>query len=113
MFKIIPMFTGFIGMFLCTATADENKGSSGYVGSSICRACHTDEYNAWQSSKHAGSVDGSEKPSEPNRKWIENCAGCHTTDINVQTSTWSEKGVGCEACHGPGQDHVRESGIYR
>ena len=36
----------------------------------------------------------------------EDCAGCHTTGLDVTTKTWTEPGVQCEACHGPGQDHV-------
>jgi predicted CXXCH cytochrome family protein len=42
------------------------------------------------------------------------CADCHTTDFhkgfdldaNRYDSTWTEAGVGCEACHGPGSRHV-------
>lgn len=42
------------------------------------------------------------------------CLSCHTTDYregydagsDSYSSTWSEMGVGCEACHGPGATHV-------
>lgn len=34
------------------------------------------------------------------------CAGCHTTDFNAEELTWEETGVQCEACHGPGLNHV-------
>ena len=46
--------------------------------------------------------------------WNQNCFNCHGTNI-VQgyqldeakyTSTWTEMGIGCEACHGPGRQHV-------
>ncbi len=41
------------------------------------------------------------------------CVDCHVTNLqkgfddkaNVYNSTWSELGVGCEACHGPGSSH--------
>lgn len=42
------------------------------------------------------------------------CGPCHTTGYNAEGSqdnltqivgTWSEEGVGCEACHGPGSTH--------
>ena len=46
--------------------------------------------------------------------WNSNCFNCHATNIvqgyNVDEqkfkSTWSEMGIGCEACHGPGREHV-------
>ncbi|NWG16774.1 MAG: hypothetical protein HXY41_09075 [Chloroflexi bacterium] len=37
--------------------------------------------------------------------WKTNCAGCHTTDLDIETGEWEEDGVQCEACHGPGGDH--------
>jgi Cytochrome c552/Cytochrome c554 and c-prime/Doubled CXXCH motif (Paired_CXXCH_1) len=36
----------------------------------------------------------------------EKCNGCHTTGFNPSTYEFSEFGVGCEACHGPGSRHV-------
>ena len=46
--------------------------------------------------------------------WNANCFNCHGTnivqgyDINDKRyrSTWTEMGIGCEACHGPGREHV-------
>lgn len=44
-----------------------------------------------------------------------NCGKCHTTGFSEEghqnglegiEGTWAEPGVGCEACHGPGGDHV-------
>ncbi len=48
------------------------------------------------------------------RTYQYNCTGCHNTgskinhDTNTDTfrTTWSDKGVACEACHGPGSNHV-------
>jgi len=46
--------------------------------------------------------------------WNANCFNCHATNI-VQgfdvadkkfKSAWTEMGIGCEACHGPGRQHV-------
>ena len=47
--------------------------------------------------------------------WNHMCATCHTTDLrknydfesDAYRTTWSELGVGCEACHGPGENHVQ------
>jgi predicted CXXCH cytochrome family protein len=54
------------------------------------------------------------QPSAETDSWDLNCAGCHTTGTNVTyniptsdwTVTYSELNIGCEACHGPGSEHV-------
>src|SRR5687768_12556666 len=46
--------------------------------------------------------------------WNRNCFNCHGTNIvqgydldeKTYRSTWTEMGIGCEACHGPGRQHV-------
>ena len=38
--------------------------------------------------------------------WVQNCAFCHTTGLNVEDGTWEEDGVLCETCHGPGSEHI-------
>jgi predicted CXXCH cytochrome family protein len=45
--------------------------------------------------KPAQAVDGSTQ-----------CIGCHTTGYDPATKTSAQLGVGCEACHGPGSEHV-------
>jgi tetratricopeptide (TPR) repeat protein len=53
----------------------------------------------------------------PNLNWNYMCADCHSTDLkknyNAESesyqTTWSEIDVSCEACHGPGENHVRWS----
>jgi predicted CXXCH cytochrome family protein len=34
------------------------------------------------------------------------CVGCHTTNFDPAAKTWTELGVGCEDCHGPGGAHA-------
>ena len=49
-----------------------------------------------------------------NLNWNYMCASCHTTGLNrgydvesdAYKTTWAEGTVGCEACHGPGSNHV-------
>jgi predicted CXXCH cytochrome family protein len=36
------------------------------------------------------------------------CDGCHSVNYNIATKTVTEWNVGCERCHGPGSDHVRQ-----
>ncbi|MBI5341740.1 MAG: hypothetical protein HZB63_00160 [Deltaproteobacteria bacterium] len=38
--------------------------------------------------------------------WLRSCAGCHTTGYNPYLRKYSEEGIGCEACHGPGKKHA-------
>lgn len=40
------------------------------------------------------------------RSWTKYCAGCHAMGVNLETKTFSEPSVGCEACHGPGSHHL-------
>ena len=42
----------------------------------------------------------------PERDYKESCAGCHTTGFDVDTGEWTEPGIWCEACHGPGEEHI-------
>ena len=49
-----------------------------------------------------------------NQNWNSMCAECHSTRLEKNydpvsrtfATTWSEVDVSCEACHGPGSDHV-------
>jgi len=52
--------------------------------------------------------------TRPSQNWNSMCAECHSTDLQKNydsetrtfSTTWSEIDVSCEACHGPGSDHV-------
>ncbi len=50
-----------------------------------------------------------------NSAWNMYCARCHVTNLEIHERdefhtqgrvSWQEKGIGCEACHGPGSMHV-------
>ncbi|MCP4272922.1 MAG: hypothetical protein GY781_13335, partial [Gammaproteobacteria bacterium] len=53
--------------------------------------------------------------------WNYMCAECHTTNLqknfdletNTFKTTWSEIDVGCQACHGPGSNHVEWARILQ
>ncbi len=38
--------------------------------------------------------------------WTQNCAGCHTTGLDASRGRWTDAGVQCESCHGPGSVHI-------
>jgi Cytochrome c554 and c-prime/Tetratricopeptide repeat len=50
----------------------------------------------------------------PNQNWNFMCAECHSTNLrkgydlatDTYDTTWSEIDVSCEACHGPGSEHL-------
>jgi predicted CXXCH cytochrome family protein len=56
--------------------------------------------------------------ASPAYQWNDMCADCHSTDValgydakaNTFDTTYSEIDVACEACHGPGSNHVAWAG---
>lgn len=64
--------------------------------------------------------DAPPAPGEPNhwtggeRTWNAHCAACHSTGVSKgfdlatdsYTTTWAATNVGCQACHGPGGEHL-------
>ena len=52
--------------------------------------------------------------TRPSQNWNSMCAECHSTDLQKNydpatktfATTWSEIDVSCEACHGPGSNHL-------
>ncbi len=85
-----------------------------HVGSDACRHCHESEYATWATSPHAAAVTTLSQASESGNA---DCLACHTTaygrpggfprDGAVAENTDLAR-VGCESCHGPGGEHVKE-----
>ncbi|HOK93358.1 MAG TPA: cytochrome c family protein [Spirochaetota bacterium] len=90
----------------------------GYVGVAVCKECHGQEamgnqYKIWLASPHSKAFltlktekakniaenVGVTSPIEDVR-----CLKCHATGGGKNKSILSE-GVGCEACHGPGEEY--------
>src|SRR3984893_1061599 len=62
-------------------TSSLTVAESGYVGSDACKDCHEDQFKAFS----------------------------HTSHAQLSTiKSWKGKVTGCEACHGPGRDHLAE-----
>ncbi|PMN26068.1 deca-heme c-type cytochrome [Vibrio splendidus] len=55
------------------------------------------------------------------QNWNFMCADCHSTNLeknydsasNTYNTTWSEINVGCEACHGPASEHVKQAQLAK
>ncbi len=64
------------------ATEQKAPAAGNYVGSEACKACHEDLYKSFVKTAHFKLITGKFKPAE----------------------------TGCEACHGPGEEHINGGG---
>lgn len=115
--------------------ANQNGLKATFVGSSRCGDCHEHAYKIWKDSDHFKAAATLEKLTHPSgRQHDPECMKCHTTgfkhpggynDLVVDLANWPAKpkkappakkvkehndnlrGVGCESCHGPGSEHVK------
>lgn len=82
-----------------------------YVGSNACQSCHTAEYESWTKSPHGHALATLTAKSKQNDK---QCLACHTTGFGktggyANSSQSTLENVGCESCHGPGGNHIKEN----
>jgi hypothetical protein len=72
-----------------------------FVGSQKCLACHEtlhrEHSRRWMATKFR-SIERLAEERDPAR-----CLPCHTTGYEAATGRYTEPGVTCEACHGPGE----------
>ena len=79
------------------------------VGAQTCASCHPDQHRwAGETDTHARAM----ATLDPTQSADPECVSCHATAAasgppSKEISGYrTEEGVGCEACHGPGGDHV-------
>ncbi len=85
---------------------------------------------AWDTARHRWFDLQADEPAKPGeslhwtgryQNWNLMCAECHTTALrkgydqqsDVYKTTWAAPNVGCQACHGPGRQHVAAAGQMR
>ncbi|GAB4334309.1 MAG: hypothetical protein Kow0099_06370 [Candidatus Abyssubacteria bacterium] len=109
-----------LAAFSGSADAQEHK----YVGVKGCKMCHMApargaQFKQWEQTQHAKAYEtlaSEEAKAIASEKGIANpqeaaeCLKCHVTgygaDPSMFTETYAkEDGVGCESCHGPGNDY--------
>lgn len=80
------------------------------LGPGACVECHRAEHRNWSRSRHAKAMktlaqrDGAGDP---------NCVACHAvsrTESPESVDDFHPESVSCEACHGPGEQHVAAGG---
>ncbi len=86
-----------------------------YTGSPRCSGCHPVKTAAWQKSLHGKLSAGlpweqtaaeGEEPKPAPEPPTADLVYRYVTGYRAAEGTWVEKGIGCEACHGPGSAHV-------
>jgi len=80
-----------------------------YVGNDECVECHEtrhpDHVKRWSNSKFKTFERIQKEPDyrAGNEDYKKQCYKCHTTGYREDKGIYAETGVGCEACHGPGE----------
>lgn len=124
--------SGLLGLGLSESRAATSSAAlprvadSKYVGADKCKTCHGkpecgDPYALWQASPHAKAFE--QLSSEASKKLAaekgiadpataDACVKCHVTAFGVPEDQIKkgfkrELGVQCEACHGPGEAHMK------
>jgi YVTN family beta-propeller protein len=123
-------FTLFIIAFVPAVYPAEGESKHPiYVGAKVCAACHQGkdmghQFSKWLVSKHATAYAVLAKPEskkiavlsgipqEPQESPM--CLGCHATGAHVEAwekdeTFFTEDGVQCEKCHGPGSEYMDAS----
>ena len=102
---VLLVVSVFIDSSIFAATSE----NATYVGASKCKKCHIKLYKKWAKTAHAKNFEtltlmGQDKDAE--------CVKCHSTGygetsgfVDIAT-TPKLAGTTCEACHGPGSEHI-------
>ena len=67
------------------------------------------QYNKF-GGKNSRNIGWKYRPEWESADYRSHCGRCHLTGLDIITLEFSDLGVGCEACHGPGKQHVDSSG---
>ena len=90
------------------------------VGFQACTTCHEDPHSQWAQGPHAKAMatlaTDAAKAKDPPAATDPDCVRCHATakqggpPPTDLAGYRTDEGVGCEACHGPGEAHVKAEG---
>lgn len=96
------------------SSARESSGSA-FTGSRQCLACHRSEHETWETMRHAQAFQSLTRDQIRSGKDEQGrvCISCHVTGFWDPMGFASAEetplltGVGCEACHGGGKEHIK------
>jgi hypothetical protein len=100
--------TAILCFAIDTSSTEETRGY--YAGGRTCVPCHGDISKGWETTNHAKAIESLKKTGQEN---LTGCVKCHVTGYDKHGGfvdndlTPEMAGVQCEACHGPGQNHVK------
>ena len=83
-----------------------------YVGNEECVGCHEslhkDHVNRWINTKFKTFERIKKEPDYQagDEDYRKQCYKCHTTGYREDKEIYAAEGVGCEACHGPGETYA-------
>ncbi len=92
----------------------KKKQMGDWVGANACRACHAVQFEDWRKTPHARAYVTLLKEK---RQYDLDCWSCHVTGAGELGGPQSPTEVGylrnvqCEACHGPGREHVQDATV--
>lgn len=82
-----------------------------YAGTSTCIECHLPQYNIWKTLKHARAW---QTLKDAGATMDPECVSCHVVGLHELSGFVSEEktpdllNVGCEDCHGPMTQHLKQ-----
>jgi peroxiredoxin len=79
--------------------------AASYAGAASCKKCHELEYAQWSKTAHAAAADSPAAASAPPDKKYRFTTGSGSPGGYPAPG---RLGVQCEACHGPGERHVKD-----
>jgi hypothetical protein len=92
----------------------KTPASSGYVGDKRCAECHKEAYDILITTPHQRAVKSLETTHD---EYDPECIRCHVTGWAMQggfvdfQTTPTHMNVNCEACHGPGEAHSKNTSV--
>ncbi len=94
-------------------------GTNKFIGSESCKACHSEQFEQYETTRHAHAFD---TLLQKKRDHVPDCVQCHSigfgydSGYEIVSRQKHLQDVGCESCHGPGLEHFRnpkKDNIYR
>ena len=100
---------GLAGLAVSQDAPADKPAAATYLGEAKCKMCHSKQHATWKKMKHSEAINSL---SAEEQKKAE-CVKCHVTGygeaggFESMEKTPAMANVQCEACHGPGSNHMK------